>query len=205
MARQEKKTPEQWYQEILSAAQSLFITKGYEETSVNDIMNSVGGAKGMFYRSFQSKDELLNVLVDKWAEQYVKEVSFALYDSTSTFVEKFIHIMDTIKQMSEKTEGLETFFKESDKFLLRKLTEEMTAKLIPPLSAALQSSMAEGVLSIENADFYANYIIHGAIGALNFGDGTPKEKISKNLRYLPQIIANTLRINLTDLNNTSEV
>lgn len=62
MARPVKKTPEEWEKEILSAAQKLFISKGYEETSVSDIMNMVGGAKGMFYHCFQSKEEVMHKL-----------------------------------------------------------------------------------------------------------------------------------------------
>ena len=62
MARPIKKTPEQWKTEILSAAQKLFISKGYEETSISDIMDTVGGAKGMFYRCFQSKEEIMYAL-----------------------------------------------------------------------------------------------------------------------------------------------
>lgn len=62
MARPVKKTPEQWKQEILNAAQELFISKGYEETSISDIMERAGGAKGMFYRFFQSKEEVMYTL-----------------------------------------------------------------------------------------------------------------------------------------------
>lgn len=62
MARPIKKTPEQWKTEILSAAQKLFISRGYEETSISDIMAMVGGAKGMFYRCFQSKEEVMQTL-----------------------------------------------------------------------------------------------------------------------------------------------
>lgn len=62
MARPIKKTPEQWKTEILSAAQKLFISKGYEETSISDIMAMVGGAKGMFYRCFQSKEKVMQTL-----------------------------------------------------------------------------------------------------------------------------------------------
>ena len=62
MTRPVKKTPEQWKKEILDAAQQLFISKGYEETSISDIMEMVGGAKGMFYRCFQSKEEMMYVL-----------------------------------------------------------------------------------------------------------------------------------------------
>ncbi|MCI9218014.1 MAG: TetR/AcrR family transcriptional regulator [Dorea sp.] len=62
MARPVKKTPEEWRKEILNAAQNLFISKGYEETSISDIMDMVGGAKGMFYRCFQSKEEVMYAL-----------------------------------------------------------------------------------------------------------------------------------------------
>lgn len=62
MARPVKKSPEQWKQEILNAAQSLFLTKGYEASSVSDIMELAGGAKGMFYRFFQSKEEVMCAL-----------------------------------------------------------------------------------------------------------------------------------------------
>lgn len=46
----------------MDAAQELFISRGYEETSVSDIMDRAGGAKGMFYRFFQSKEELMHTL-----------------------------------------------------------------------------------------------------------------------------------------------
>ena len=62
MARPVKKTPEEWRKEILNAAQNLFISKGYEETSISDIMEKVGGAKGMFYRCFQSKEDVMYAL-----------------------------------------------------------------------------------------------------------------------------------------------
>ncbi len=62
MARPVKKTPEEWEKEILDAAQKLFLQKGYEETSVSDIMNMAGGAKGMFYRFFESKEEIMHRL-----------------------------------------------------------------------------------------------------------------------------------------------
>lgn len=65
MARPVKKPPEQWKKEILDAAKELFLTKGYEETSITDIMELAGGAKGMFYRFFESKEEVMHVLGDQ--------------------------------------------------------------------------------------------------------------------------------------------
>lgn len=65
MARPVKKPPEQWKSEILGAAQELFLAKGYEETTITDIMKSAGGAKGMFYRFFESKEEIMQALGDR--------------------------------------------------------------------------------------------------------------------------------------------
>lgn len=65
MARPVKKPLEQWKNEILDAAQKLFLSKGYEETTVADVMEEVGGAKGMFYRCFQSKEEIMQALGDR--------------------------------------------------------------------------------------------------------------------------------------------
>lgn len=65
LARPAKKPPEQWKNEILDAAKKLFLSKGYEETAITDIMELVGGAKGMFYRFFQSKEEVMHALGDR--------------------------------------------------------------------------------------------------------------------------------------------
>ena len=195
MARPAKKSAAQWTEEILQAAQSLFITKGYEETSVNDIMNLVGSAKGMFYHSFQSKEELLHTLVDEWATQYVRAITLVLSARELSFSEKLARIPEVIRQMSQKTEGLEAFFSKSNEALLRRLTDKMTAKLIPVLSSALQEGVAEGILSIENTDFYASFLIHGALGALSPTHDTPNKEIPKKLSYLPELVANTLNLN----------
>lgn len=65
MARPVKKQPGEWEKEILDAAKFLFLTKGYEETSVADIMERAGGAKGMFYRFFGSKEKAMQALGDR--------------------------------------------------------------------------------------------------------------------------------------------
>ena len=65
MARPVKKQPEKWKKEILEAAKELFLSKGYEETAITDNMELAGGAKGMFYLFFQSKEEVMRALGDR--------------------------------------------------------------------------------------------------------------------------------------------
>ena len=70
MARPVKKQPEQWKKEILDAAKALFLSKGYEETAITDIMELAGGAKGMFYRFFKSKEDVMHALGEQMFSEY---------------------------------------------------------------------------------------------------------------------------------------
>lgn len=58
--REEKKDATR--QQILSAATQLFPTKGFESTSVDDIVERANVVKGTFYYHFKSKDDLLLAL-----------------------------------------------------------------------------------------------------------------------------------------------
>ncbi len=59
MAR--NKFPEETVNLILDTAQNLFLEKGYEHTTVQDIIDNLGGlTKGAIYHHFKSKEEILN-------------------------------------------------------------------------------------------------------------------------------------------------
>ncbi|OYT42848.1 hypothetical protein B6U90_07700 [Thermoplasmatales archaeon ex4484_6] len=55
--------------EIIETAVELFAQHGYDETSVNMIIDRIGIAKGTFYHYFSSKDELLEEIVDLMVEK----------------------------------------------------------------------------------------------------------------------------------------
>lgn len=54
--------------EILDKAESLFEVKGYNKTTVNDILREVNIAKGTFYYYFKSKEEVLDAVIDRYLE-----------------------------------------------------------------------------------------------------------------------------------------
>ncbi len=64
MAR--NKYPEETRNLIIDTAARLFVEKGYEHTSIQDIINNLGGlSKGAIYHHFKSKDEIMNAVADK--------------------------------------------------------------------------------------------------------------------------------------------
>jgi len=55
--------------EILDAAQRLVYTKGYEQMSIQDILSEVQISKGAFYHYFDSKQTLLESLIERLGKQ----------------------------------------------------------------------------------------------------------------------------------------
>ncbi len=67
MAR--NKYPEQTIERILEVATKLFFEKGYENTSVQDILDELGDlTKGAIYHHFKSKDDLFDAVVSKMGQ-----------------------------------------------------------------------------------------------------------------------------------------
>ena len=64
MAR--NKYPEVTVEKILEVAQKLFLEKGYDNTTIQDIVDELGGlTKGAIYHHFKSKEEIMDALGDK--------------------------------------------------------------------------------------------------------------------------------------------
>lgn len=60
------KYPEVTIEKVLDVAQKLFLEKGYAETTIQDIVNELGGlTKGAIYHHFKSKEEIMDALDDK--------------------------------------------------------------------------------------------------------------------------------------------
>lgn len=56
-------------QQIMDAAQQLFLTKGYEAATVEDVLAAVGIAKGTLYHHFRSKEAILEAIVARTCEE----------------------------------------------------------------------------------------------------------------------------------------
>lgn len=62
------KHPEQTQERIVDASIKLFLEKGYEQTTIQDILNALNLSKGGLYHHFKSKEEILEVVKQKRAQ-----------------------------------------------------------------------------------------------------------------------------------------
>jgi len=74
------KHPDLRRSEILDQALALFLSRGYDHVSLNDIIAEAGISKGVFYHYFLSKEALLVALADRFAQQTLADLDPVLKD-----------------------------------------------------------------------------------------------------------------------------
>ena len=84
---------------IVKAAWNLFYKKGYEQTTVEDIISASKTSKGTFYHYFKGKEALLNSLSDLCDEKY--EELAAVIDPAMSAYDKLLYLNHELFYMIE--------------------------------------------------------------------------------------------------------
>lgn len=98
-------------QHVIKMAHQLFIDKGFQATSIQDILDYSGIAKGTFYNYFSSKNELLIALFKTLYQQMEKERNELLIGKDPSDIEIFIRQVELHLAMN-RTNRLSTLFEE---------------------------------------------------------------------------------------------
>lgn len=88
MKQRIKKSPDIRRKEIMDGAQELFLTRGYSEVTVKDILQTVELSKGGFYHYFNSKEAVLITLIHEMVDEIIMELRISLDDPNLTALEK---------------------------------------------------------------------------------------------------------------------
>ncbi len=157
--------------EILDTAQYLYYSKGYERTSVQDIIDKVGIAKGTFYHYFRSKQDLLDALVDRIADQTVRNLVPMIDDDKLSAVEKFNRLIsDSVEMKFENQDVLRTFMQvyyQEDNALMRERVQlESIRRVAPLLAQIIHQGVAEGAFVVTYPDICAEIVLQ-AIGNMS--------------------------------------
>ena len=75
---------------VLAAARELFVSKGYEQTSIDEIARSVGLSKGAVYFYFENKTALLLELLQQSEQQLFEPVYQKIAGSSGSPTDKLV-------------------------------------------------------------------------------------------------------------------
>jgi AcrR family transcriptional regulator len=128
--------------EILVAARELFVKKGYEHTSVNDILKIVDIAKGTFYYYFASKEEVLEGIILDIVEEGARRAEMILKDKSIPLVNR---IMMAIMAQAPEFEGSDEIKEELHKVENAKLERLYLRAMLKRMTPILQVPISEGI------------------------------------------------------------
>lgn len=127
--------------EILVAARELFVKKGYDQTSVNDILKIVDIAKGTFYYYFASKEEVLEAIILDIVEEGTRKAEKILEDKSIPLVNR---IMMAIMAQAPEFEGSDEIKEELHKVENTKLERLYLREMLKRMTKVLQQPALEG-------------------------------------------------------------
>ena len=82
---------------LLNTAFELFTSKGINDTSISDIVNKAGVAKGTFYLYFRDKYDIRNLLISHKSSQLFQSAHEAmLKENITTMEDKILFVMNHI-------------------------------------------------------------------------------------------------------------
>ncbi len=128
--------------EILVTARELFIKKGYEQTSINDILKIVDIAKGTFYYYFASKEEVLMAIILDIVEEGAKRAEKIVKDKSIPLVNR---IMMAIMAQAPEFEGSDEIKEELHKVENAKLEQLYLKAMLKRMTPILQEPVLEGI------------------------------------------------------------
>lgn len=91
--------------DIIKKASGLIKSKGYNNTSVNDILEAADIGKGQFYYYFSSKRELGLAVVDRFSESFAKDLIEGVLSSNKDPKERFSGMLEWIIRLHSKRES----------------------------------------------------------------------------------------------------
>lgn len=146
------KYPEETIQLILRVSNKLFIEKGYNNTSIQDITNKINLSKGAIYHHFKSKEDIFLRICDEMGYEISRQLASVRDRKDLNGKEK----LSAIFRESFSSDSQKTSFQimpnliENPKFLamsLKQIYEIVAPNFIEPI---LSEGIGDGSLKVEN-------------------------------------------------------
>jgi AcrR family transcriptional regulator len=137
---------------FIGVGQRLIQTTGYEQFSVQDVLDEVGASKGAFYHYFDSKDALLDAVVDQMADGATVALEPMFADPALSAVQKLERLFGGLARFKAERKELvlavmRVWLSDDNAIVREKLRRLVSARLVPWLDRIIRQGIDEGVFS----------------------------------------------------------
>ena len=154
---------------FLDVAQRLVETKGYEVMSVQDVLDALEVSKGAFYHYFDSKQALLEAVVERFADGGMAAIAPILGDPNLPALKKLERVFAGIAGWKAQRKDLvvaitEVWNSDSNAIVREKLRRMTVRLLVPLLAAVVRQGVEEDVFSVVSPDETATVLVSLMLG-----------------------------------------
>jgi len=139
------KKPEERRAEIIAAARELFDTQGYEKTTMRQVMDKLGVAKGTIYHYFRSKEELLEVVVNETINEMEDVLEQFIESAEGNALQTMQQLIAAGNVTEEAAPILEGLHDPANTGMHTRQLAETITKLAPIYASVIERGVAEGV------------------------------------------------------------
>ncbi len=133
-------------EEILDAAEELFVTKGYEQATTVDIMQKVGIAKGTLYYHFTSKEEILDALIERMGRKMIAKALICAGQTDEPVYERLLQVLLSLNATkSGNGKMVEILHQPRNEILHEKSRQLIVREAGPILTRLLKEGIEEGL------------------------------------------------------------
>jgi AcrR family transcriptional regulator len=155
--------------ELLDCAQRLFLTRGYERTTVNDVIAATGLSKGAFYHHFRAKEDLLEAIAARFAYESLGFVEGLLGDRSLDALKRLNLLLSVSRDwkrehIAELHAMLATLLDPQNVVLYQRIVEAAFKVLGPALTRIIADGVAQGVFDAADPALAAEVLLGLANG-----------------------------------------
>lgn len=143
--------PDARREEFLDAARVLFDEKGFESTSVDDIVQKIGVAKGLFYYYFKSKDAILSALIDRLLTEMERAVKEVGAKEGLSAMERIEALFDTGEGLRARSKTMVSFFHSpQNRYLHLDIERQGLEYITPVMESIIRQGVEEGIFHTDH-------------------------------------------------------
>ena len=136
-------------QALLKIAYDMFLSRGYEHTSVDEIIAEAQIAKGTFYYYFPSKEQMLEDVIEMMIESEA-ETARQIIGTDLPVPQKIVAVMTSVKPAETEQPIKDALMQPENVLMHVKIRKKLIEVIVPLLSEVIQEGVNQGIFACDN-------------------------------------------------------
>ena len=138
-------------QDLLNIAYRMFIERGYENTSVDDIIIEAGIAKGTYYYYFESKEATLEAVIEMMIEK-AENIAKAALMKPVPIPQKLASVVYAFQPNKDEIVITDVLERKENIVMHDKIGKKIVEVAVPILSDIVREGIAQGIFACTNVE-----------------------------------------------------